>query len=348
VTVCYLRDSRDPLFNVTARGAALGADYLELLERHSFDLRVWTQLRRLVQSRRIDIVHSHDYKTDVLARLLAASDGVIPLATAHGWTGSSARERYLYYPADKRVLRGFPLTIAVSDEIRCELVRRGVPRERIRLILNGIDHRAARRDPRRAASARAQFGLRRTDLVIGGVGRLEHQKRFDLLIRACAELHQTWPHVQLVIAGEGSLRGELEALATELLPAGTWRLLGHVDDVGALHHAMDIFVQSSDYEGTPNAVLEAMAFETPIVATTAGGTAELIDDGVHALTVPCGDLDSLQAAIDAALIYREATSARVNAARLAVETRLSFDARTAALDAVYAELVARRVESKAA
>lgn len=348
VTVCYLRDARDPLFNTTTRGATLGADYLELLERHSLDFRVWKQLRQLVRSRHIDIVHSHDYKTDVLARLLAASDGIVPLATAHGWTGNSARERFLYYPADKQVLRGFPLTIAVSDDIRQELVRRGVPRERVRLILNGIDHRAARRDPRRVAGARAQLGLRRTDLVIGSVGRLEHQKRFDLLIRTCAELHKTWPHLRLVIAGEGSQRAALTALASELLPGGTWQFAGHVDDIGVVHHALDIFVQSSDYEGTPNAVLEAMAFESPIVATTAGGTAELLDDGVHALTVPCGDLESLHAAVDAALIYREATAARVHAARHAVETRLSFDARNAALDAVYTELAARRVDSKAA
>ena len=348
VTVCYLRDARDSVFNVAPRAAALGCDYLEIVERHPFDFRVWGMLRRTVRERGIDIVHSHDYKTDVLARMLAASDRIIPLATAHGWTGNSARERYVYYPADKRVLRGFPLVVAVSDDIRRELVRRGVSPNRIRRIVNGIDHHASRRDPRRVESARARFGLRRGDLVIGGAGRLEHQKRFDLLIRACEELQKTWPELRLVIAGDGSLRSELEALARQLLRPGTWQLAGHLNDIGALHHAIDMFVQTSDYEGTPNAVLEAMAFESPIVATVAGGTGELIEDGVHALTVPCGDLDSLCMAIDAALIYREATAARAHAARFAVETRLSFDARNNALNRVYAELLMRHAEVKAA
>ena len=340
VTVCYIRDARDTIFGIDRRAERLGIDYVEVLERHSFDPAIWRELRRIVRERAIDIVHGHDYKTNLLAALLARSDGTIPLGTSHGWTGHSWRERLVYYPVDKCVVACFPIAIAVSGEIKSELVRRGARPSHVRVVLNGIDHRAFRRDRSREADARAALGLRSDDVVVSAIGRLEPQKRFDLLIRACAALRARHPALCLVIAGDGSLRGALGAQAAEMLPPEAYRLLGHCDDIVAVHHASDLFVQSSDYEGTSNAVLEAMALETPVIATAAGGTAEMVEHEVHGLIVPCGDVDALAAAIDRALVHGGQTLKRVIRARLRVETTLSFDARMAAVEQIYRELAA--------
>ena len=341
VTVCYLRDGRDRTFGVNRRAESLGIDYVEVVERRSFDPRVWPALKRIVRERAIDIVHAHEYKTDLLALLLARSEGTIPLATAHGWTGHSRRERLLYYALDKQLLRAFPLTIAVSSEIRSELLRHHASPDRVRVVLNGIDHRAFRRDRSAESTARDDLGVSPDDIVIGTIGRLEPQKRLDLLIRACAALRDRWPGLRLFIAGDGSERGALLELAARLLPAHACRLLGHRLDVGSLHHVFDVFVQSSAYEGTPNAVLEAMALETPLVATAAGGTSEIVEDGVHGLIVPCGDVGALTAAIERTFVERERTAERVSRARRRVETTLSFDRRVAAVEGIYAELAAR-------
>ena len=67
VTVCYIRDARDTVFAIDKKAGDLPIDYVEVVERHSFDRSIWPVLRRLVQNRRIDIVHAHDCKTDVLA-----------------------------------------------------------------------------------------------------------------------------------------------------------------------------------------------------------------------------------------------------------------------------------------
>jgi glycosyltransferase involved in cell wall biosynthesis len=117
--------------------------------------------------------------------------------------------------------------------------------------------------------------------------------------------------------------------------------LGHRDDIIDIHHAFDLLVQSSDYEGTPNAVLEAMAMETPIVATDVGGTRELVHDGVHALLTSAGDANALAEAIEATVSYPGVTAQRVAAARRRVEAELSFEARHRALEAVYLELAAK-------
>jgi glycosyltransferase involved in cell wall biosynthesis len=341
VTVCYIRDARDGAFSVGDRARQYGVDYVEVVERGSFDRRVFTALRDIVRTRGIQIVHAHDYKTDLLALLLARFEGIVPLATAHGWTGHSRRERLVYYPLDKQLLRAFPVSIAVSTEIRAELVRHGADGHRVRVVLNGIDHRAFRRDPAVERRARADLGILPDDIVIGSIGRLEPQKRFDLLIEACAALRARWPQLRLLIAGEGSLRRELKALAQQRMPSPACQLLGHRADVVQLHHAFDFYVQSSDYEGTPNSVLEAMALETPIVATDAGGTADILRPNLDGLVVPCGDAGVIASSIERALTQPGPTGDRIRSAHRRVETTLSFDRRMAAVEAIYMELAER-------
>lgn len=344
VTVCYIRDARDDCFHIDARARALGIDYVEIVERNSFDRSIWPAIRRLVSEHAIDIVHAHDYKTNVIALLLARRAGIVPLSTVHGWTGSSPRETYLYYPADKRLLARFPLLIAVSSEIRSELLRTGARPERVRTILNGIDPQIFQRDRGREPEVRAAMGIGRGDVTIGAVGRLEAQKRFDLLLEAAAAVRRDRPELRLLLAGDGSLRLPLDAAASRLGLGAACRFVGHIDDVATFHHALDVCVQSSDYEGTPNAVLEAMAMETPVVATAVGGTAEMLKDG--GLIVPPGDPQALAAAIERTIARRDETAQRVSVARFRVEQELSFEARMAAVETIYEELMAARLQTE--
>jgi glycosyltransferase involved in cell wall biosynthesis len=185
-------------------------------------------------------------------------------------------------------------------------------------------------------------------VVIGAAGRLEPQKRFDVLINAVAVVRANRPNLKLIIAGDGSLREALAAQAGRLGLGDACRLLGHRTDIVDLHHAFDLFVQSSDYEGTPNAVLEAMALETPLVATDVGGTAEVVRKDIDGLVIPPGNLNALTDAIELVLADRDAAAGRVAAARRRVETALSFEARMTAVEAIYTELFQRRGHRNAA
>jgi glycosyltransferase involved in cell wall biosynthesis len=341
ITVCYLRDRRDDAFGVTERVDASAVDYVEIVERHSLDWEIWPALRRLVAERSIDIVHAHEYKSDLLAWALARACGIVPLATAHGWTGHSARERLFYYPCDKRILARYPRVIAVSTDIKNELIAAGAGPARVTTVLNGIDPRQFQRDRARGADARRALGLTPADLVIGAVGRLEPQKRFDVLIDAFAELHHRHPLLKLVIAGDGSLRDALDAQRHRLGLLESCLLTGHVTDVRPLHEAFDLFVQSSDYEGTPNAVLEAMALETPLVATDVGGTRELVAHGVEGLIVPPGHTAPIVDAIEILLAAPERARAMAVQARRRVEGELSFASRTRRVEAIYEDLATR-------
>jgi glycosyltransferase involved in cell wall biosynthesis len=347
VTVCYIRDRRDEVFALDRVASDLGVDYVEVVERHSFDRGIWKELRGLVRDRHIDIVHAHEYKTDLLALLLARAEGVVPLSTVHGWSGASLRELLCYYPADRQILRRYPRVIAVSGAIKARLVRAGAAADRVTTVLNGIDALVFQRQAARVQPARAALGLAEDALVVGAVGRLESEKRYDVLIDAVARLRRTRPGVRLVIAGKGSLGDALRAQAQTLGIGDACVFAGHCPDVTDIYHAMDLFAQSSDTEGTPNAVLEAMAFEVPIVATAVGGTEDLIADRVHGLIVPRRDPDALAAAMLETLADPRATRTRVIAARRRVEEELSFDARMDAVERIYEELAALRKETPA-
>ncbi|WP_250847079.1 glycosyltransferase [Aquisphaera insulae] len=339
ITVCYLRHQQDADQSIRGRAEELCLDYCEIRQRGPLDVRAFKELQDLVRARQIDIVHVHDYKTDFLGLWLARSSQVILVATAHGWTGHSRRERCFYYPLDLLLLTRYPIAIAVSGQIRDILIKHGTAPDRIRTIVNGIDHQIYRQDPTRIEAVRSGYGLKSDEVVIGAVGRLEPQKRFDLLLQAFALLRPVRPGLRLLIAGEGSCRSELESQADSLGLNGSCRLLGHCANVIEFFQAINVCVQSSDYEGTSNVVLEAMAMEVPVVATAVGGTAEIVEDGVHGIILPPRDPVAMADAIAKVLDEPEATEARVRAARSRVETELSFQKRQQRLEAVYEELV---------
>lgn len=338
ISVCYVHVDDGSPFDIVRKAAEAGLDFVSIAQNHGFDRSVFRRVAEVVVNRQIQIVHAHDYKSDLIALWLARKLRVIPLSTAHGFTGHSVRERWVYYPLDRMLLKWFPRVIAVSGELRDTLARAGVCPSRITVIPNGIDSERIRRQPMKTAAARAALGFDADDLVVGSVGRLEPQKRFDLLISAAAGLCSTFSRLRLVIAGDGGERASLQRQVERLGLSKRVRLLGHVADIGTFYHALDLFVQSSDYEGTPNVVLEAMAYEVPVVATHVGGTAELVRDGVDALLVRPGSPNLLAAAISKAAEDPSATASRVVAARSRVESDLSFRQRMRKVEAVYEEV----------
>lgn len=140
-------------------------------------------------------------------------------------------------------------------------------------------------------------GERNKEII--GVGRLEQQKNFPLLIKAFAKFYRTHPDYKLTIYGEGSKRSELELLANSLLPKKAYSFPGRTKDLLDKIKNAKMFVLSSDYEGMPNVLIEAMAIGMPVIATDcpSGGPAELIKDGVNGLLVPVNDIDAMTAAM---------------------------------------------------
>lgn len=137
--------------------------------------------------------------------------------------------------------------------------------------------------------------------IIIGAGRLDKQKNFPLLIDAFAEFYRVHTDYKLVIYGEGALRAELEKyIDGKRLPDGTITLPGRTDALAEHIRGKAMFVLSSDFEGMPNVVIEAMAVGTPVISTDcpSGGSAELITNGENGLLTPVGDVVRMRNAME--------------------------------------------------
>ncbi|MGH4140378.1 glycosyltransferase family 4 protein [Clostridium sp.] len=140
-------------------------------------------------------------------------------------------------------------------------------------------------------------GKRRKEIV--GAGRLDKQKNFPLLIRAFSKFYKNHSDYVLTIYGEGSLKKELISLAASLLPKDVYDFPGSTRNLLEQMRGASMFVLSSDYEGMPNVVIEAMAMGMPVISTDcpSGGSAELIDNDKNGLLVQVDDVDALTEAM---------------------------------------------------
>lgn len=186
--------------------------------------------------------------------------------------------------------------ITAADAIR----RQGLPPSKVRIIRGGVEMpRAFDQNERR--SSRAALGASDEHFLIGCVGNFRSMKRQDLLIDAFARLLPGSERLRLVLVGDGALRPQIELQVKRLGLEGRVTLFGSATDLPPLYDAFDLFVQASNSEALPNVLIEASAAGLPIVATAAGGSAELIRDGETGLLVPVDDLDGLTSAMHRAI-----------------------------------------------
>jgi glycosyltransferase involved in cell wall biosynthesis len=188
--------------------------------------------------------------------------------------------------------------IAVSDATGREWIRRTrIAPRRVVTIRNGINpgNRSAASDQ---TAARQKLGLPTGDaLIVGGVGRLDAVKGFDILLSAAASLAAEYPNLYIALAGDGPLRQTLEAQAARLGIANRVRFLGFRQNVSDVYQALDIFAMPSRCEALPYALLEAMTNQLPSVASNVGGIPEVIVHGETGLLTSVDDHHALATAL---------------------------------------------------
>lgn len=162
--------------------------------------------------------------------------------------------------------------------------------------------------------------------LIAGAGRLNDQKNFSLLIRAFARIADEFPDYNLVIYGEGDKRGELEKLVEELGLKDRVFLPGNIQNVAEEMEQNSMFVLSSDFEGMPNALMEAMALGLPCISTDCpcGGPRFLIQNEENGFLVPVGDEEKMAAKMRSLLKNERSAKAIAQKARL-IQNDLSPD-----------------------
>jgi glycosyltransferase involved in cell wall biosynthesis len=320
----------------------LGVPYLRLpvLKREVSprdDLAATLELRKLIRRRRPDVLHTHTSKAGTTGRIAALLSGAARPRVVHTFHGHvligyfDNRREQIFRLLERGLAHATDRIVAVSDQVRDDLIRLKIaPAAKITVVQYGFDLDA------RVSGAGPHQG-ERGDFVIGWAGRLSEIKRPLDLVRVAAKV----PGSRLVLAGDGELRPAVEQLIGELRMTDRVQLLGYVENMASWYGSFDALLLTSANEGAPVVAIEAQAAGVPVVATDAGGTRNVVDDGETGYLAPVGAIDRL-----AELLTRlrddpslRAQFGATGAARM--RERFSTARMADDLDAIYAEILGR-------
>ena len=288
--------------------------------------KLWRLMRRL----KPDVVHTHTAKAGFVGRW-AAWLARVPVRVHtfhghvfHGYFGP-ARTR-LFLALERLTARLTDRLITISPALRDELagVYHIAPAEKFAVVPLGLELAPYTAAPRRAGTLRAAHMIPPDAPLIGIVGRIVPIKNHALFLEMASRVLQFQPDAYFLIVGDGEDRAAVEARADRLGLRTRAVFTGWVKDLAPVFSDLDLLVLSSDNEGTPTAIMQALAAGVPVVSTAVGGVPDLLREGAWGRLVPPGDADRLTEAVLAALRHpapdpsiREAVLAEYDAGRLA-------------------------------
>jgi glycosyltransferase involved in cell wall biosynthesis len=310
------------------------------------DLRALVGLVRLMRAWRPAIVHTHTAKAGLLGRL-AARAARVP-TVVHTYHGHVLRG---YFPPAKEALfrrletflaRAADALVAVSDAVKQDLVDLGVAQARkIRVIPLGLELLPLAGELPRGA-LRREVGIPEDAPLVGMVGRLVPIKDVPTFLHAARLVRERRPEVRFALVGDGEERPALEALCRTLGLDGAVTFFGWRRELASVYGDLDVVVNASRNEGTPVALIEALAAARPVVATRVGGTPDLLGGGERGRLVPPGEPGTLAEAVLETLEGSEATRRHARAGREHVMAQHSSERLFRDVDALYRELRAQK------
>ncbi|WIY27734.1 glycosyltransferase [Parasedimentitalea psychrophila] len=285
------------------------------------DLAVLRHVLAVARDRRSSLLLGHGSKAGFIARAAGRIAGIpaiyrqASMPFLRRFQGGKAP---IYWALEHGAGRLGGKTVAITEHARREtLAKRVATADAIQVIRTGIDTGQFQPQGIRDTVA-AELGLDPARPIVGWLGRLEPQKAPLDYVAALRKVAPSHPGVQFVIAGEGSLRAEVERQLNDT-PLDNVRLLPWQDDPGRAYQAMDIFAMSSLWEGLPLTLLEAMASGCAPISTTVDGCAEAIENGVSGLLIPPASPAAMAAALDDLLSSPDRRRAFASAARQRVQ-----------------------------
>jgi glycosyltransferase involved in cell wall biosynthesis len=310
-----------------------------------YDANMFRQLRRFakfITERRIDVVQTHDFYSNIFG-MIGATLARVPVRIAarretSGWR-SAAQKR-----AERMAYRLSHAVIANAEAVKQQLISEGAKAKQIEVVYNGLDPERLRRPANATREALlASFGLpEQPDArFVTIIANLHHAvKDHPTFLRAARRTYQAYPQARFILAGEGELTGAMRELAAQLDIAGQTFFIGRSARVAELLAVTDVCVLSSLAEGFSNSLLEYMAAQRPAVVTDVGGAREAIADGVTGFIVPAGD-DRLMAERITSLLAEPQTAREMGRrAQIVVEEKFSCRAQLERTEALYHRLLA--------
>jgi len=311
------------------------------------DLVALIKLVRIFRALRPDIVHTHTAKAGTLGRLAARFARVpVTIHTFHGHVLEGYFSRPVtraFLEVERRLARTTDRLVTVSPRLKAQLLAMGIGRpEQVEVVPLGLDLERFRRAQAASPTLRPSLGLTESTPLLGIVGRLVPIKDHVTLFQALARLHTEGRVVHLTVVGDGEERARLEGLASSLGLGRQIHFLGWRVDLETILKELDVVICASRNEGTPVALIEAMAAGIPVLSTDVGGVADLVAHEETGWLVPSGDPDAMASGI------RRLLSDRILGARLAAAGQVAaLDRHDVArlisrVEVLYADVLAKK------
>jgi glycosyltransferase involved in cell wall biosynthesis len=297
---------------------------------------------------RPDIVHTHTAKAGALGRLAARLVGVpVVIHTFHG----HVLRGYFSRPVEevvRTVERGMALLtdriVTLSPSLRADLIgMRIAPAWKVEVIPLGMDLSRFASVERSGGYLRRALGIENSDPIIGTVGRMVAIKNQAMFLRAARSVVNSGFTANFVLVGDGELRGSLEAQARSLDLAERVFFLGWREEMDRIYGDLDLFAITSNNEGTPLSLIEAMAAGLPVVATAVGGVPDVLTDQQNGYLVPAGDDAALAEAWIRILIDPARSRQMGEQARQDAVHRFALERMLEATSDLYRSLVGRKI-----
>ena len=329
-----LHDPRRPEPEIIEKSRELGIESCFFKCHGRFDLGAVFRLKKYIIENGIDLLHTHNYKSDVIGFLVSRLTGVPVMATAHGFTDMT-RSVSLYEKLDRWVLKSFFKRIVVVTNS----MLKDFPKEKKRVISNGVDIGQLKRDESRGHETRRLYHIGNEDIVIGTVGRLSYEKNQIMILEAAYPIMRKDERIKILIVGDGPKKAELKQFAAARHLEDRVLFTGLMRDTVSAYSSMDIFVLSSLTEGAPLTLLEAMAMELPVIATRVGGIPEIINDGKNGLLVNSRDADALRGKMNELIANKEKAREISGSVRGFVKSNYSLERMCREYKKVYSEIL---------
>ena len=314
-------------------------------ERFLFDVQVVSRLRKLYEQVKPDLIQTHAAKSHFLLWCSGLWKDAPWIAFHHGYTNTDFRSP-IYNNLDRWSLQAPERIVTVSLATKQQLLRRGISAERITVVHNAVQPqlRHQGRDASILRQKKIDLGISPDEKLILCIGRLSKEKAQIDMVDAMHHLRQLRPNlaVRTIIIGDGP---EQERILEAIQSAGLEKyvtLAGHLKDLTPYYAGADVVAIPSLSEGSPNVLLEAMAFGVPVVATKVGGIPEIVTHGETALLVPARDPSAMAATIERLISDPGTASTLARQARQKVETDYSPETRAKALICIYDQVYGQR------
>jgi L-malate glycosyltransferase len=300
---------------------------------------------RYLKKHEIDVVHTHDFYTNVFGMAGAALARVpVRIASRRESATRPASQRFV----ERCAYRLAHAVVANCEEVRQQLQNEGVPVQKVRTIHNGLE--LARVQPPQAERNKILRSLNLPEVasyVTIMANMRAHVRRpepicfkdHSTFLRAAKQVHASVPEAAFIIAGEGELKEATQDLAQTLGIAERTFFVGRCEDVGAVLSISDVCVLSSISEGFSNAILEYMAAGRPVVSTDVGGAREAIDHGETGYLVPAGNHERMAEHIISLLLHPKEAISMGERGRQRVSEKFSSLKQVQNIENLYNELL---------